>query len=365
MRRSSYNTSTFLNQKELSELIATDVERDTGELHRMLSLLDLIVMNLGSIVGAGIFSLSSFAAHWYAGPSILISHIIAFIVSMLTALTYADLTSKFKGSPGSTYSYCQVSLGQGPAFIIGWNLIASYAMLVSSVAGSWSGYMHFFVARVLGWSVNSRLTSSFLSFDADKQIFSLNDEGGVNLSALVITAAIAILLWRFNLRVIRLIVLGMVALKVLLLVVYDISIIQYYASENFSPFIPTNGGSFSKYGVSGMLKAAVLVFFAYSGFESVSTATREAKETITNIPVFGKVHTVSFAIVFSLALSGILYIITAFFMLGAVNYKFLFGDESLAIIADFWGVKWLTIFAEICICFGLPVRIYILIYTRA
>ncbi|OGT45716.1 MAG: amino acid permease [Gammaproteobacteria bacterium RIFCSPHIGHO2_12_FULL_41_20] len=257
-------------------------------LRRCLTALDLILLGIGAIIGAGVFVLTGVAAATKAGPAITISFIIAGGASMFAALAYAELAASISGC-GSAYSYAYAGFGEFIAWVIGWNLLLEYIMAVSSVAIGWSGYVTDML-KVLGIH-----TPIFIT----KNLF----EGGlVNLPAMLIVMAIALLLCigakqsaRFNAII--------VFIKLIAITIFIVVATDHVQVQNWSNFFP--------FGWSGVVSGAALVFFAYIGFDALSTTVEETISPQRDIPI---------GIIVSLVICTVVYIIVSILLTGIVNY---------------------------------------------
>jgi APA family basic amino acid/polyamine antiporter len=259
-----------------------------SSLHRTLSAFDLTLMGIGAIIGAGVFVLTGVAAATKAGPAVILSFTIAGMAAMFAALAYAELASSVGGS-GSAYSYSYAGFGEFIGWLVGWNLILEYAMSVSTVAIGWSGYVvNFFEA------VNIHLPHSITSGPF---------EGGVvNLLAMFIILSLSGLLClgvrqsaRFNAVV--------VYIKLLTIAAFIVVAIPNVQPSNWVPFVP--------FGWSGVMEGAALVFFAYIGFDALSTAVEETVNPQRDIPI---------AIIASLIGCTLIYILVAALLTGIVSY---------------------------------------------
>lgn len=260
-----------------------------SDLHRTLTSFDLTLMGIGAIIGAGVFVLTGVAAATKAGPAIMLSFVLAGIASMFAALAYAELAASIGGT-GSAYSYAFAGFGEFVAWIIGWNLILEYAMSVATVAIGWSGYVSNFFESI-GLPMPHAITTNPF-------------EGGIiNLPAFLIIFAIGALLCvgirqsaKFN-NVIVAIKLSTIALFIII------------AAMNINP---TNWHPFMPFGAMGVVQGASLVFFAYIGFDALSTAVEEAIEPQRSIPI---------GIIFSLIGCTLIYIIVSGLLTGIAPYQ--------------------------------------------
>ncbi|WP_254070610.1 amino acid permease, partial [Acidisphaera sp. L21] len=278
-------------------------DKDAG-LQRTLGAANLVSLGIGAIIGAGLFSLTGIAAADYAGPAVVLSFLLAAAGCALTGLCYSELASMIP-SAGSAYAYAYATLGELAAWIIGWDLLLEYAVGAGTVAVSWSSYVQ---SLLHGWGVN-----------LPHSLVAAPDAGGiVNLPAVGIILAISLLLIagiRESARVNAVIVVLKVAV---VLTVIGVGVF-YIAPANYHPFIPDNTGTFGSFGWSGILRGAGVVFFAYLGFDAVSTTAAEAKEPQRTMPI--GIHG-------SLVICTILYVAFAVVLTGMVNYEQMHGDAA-------------------------------------
>jgi APA family basic amino acid/polyamine antiporter len=280
------------------------IEGEDAGLRRSLTAWQLVGLGIGAIVGAGLFSLTGIAAADYAGPAVVLSFVIAAVGCALTGLCYSELASMVPAA-GSAYSYAYAALGEAVAWMIGWDLLLEYAVGAATVAVSWSSYLG---SLLHGWGV-----------ELPHWLSAAPAAGGVaNLPAMAIIAVLSLVLiggitesaW-VN-AVITALKLAVVA------VVVGVGVF-YVKAENYTPFIPANTGHFGAFGWSGILRGAAVVFFAYLGFDAVSTAAAEAKRPQRTIPI---------GILGSLAVCTVLYLAFAAVLVGMVKYTKMHGDAS-------------------------------------
>jgi APA family basic amino acid/polyamine antiporter len=309
-------------------LEALQAEADRGLLRRSLGPWNLTALGIGSIIGTGIFVLLGTAAAQNAGPALVISMIISAVGYAFAGLCYAEFASMVPVA-GSAYTYAYATVGELFAWIIGWDLILEYALSVSTVAVGWSGYF-VSLARDIGVTVPASLAAP-------------PPDGLFNLPAAMIVLLVAALL-----------VIGikqsadtntlLVAIKAMVLVVFVVAGAAYVNRDNLTPFIPPNTGTFGSFGWSGVLRGAGVMFFAYIGFDAVSTAAQEAKNPSRDMPI---------GILGSLAICTIIYIAVATVLLGIVPYQRLNVADPLAVGIDATGLKWLSPVIKMAALFGL------------
>jgi len=304
----------LFSTKPISAIIAEASETGEGHLKKALSALDLTMLGIGAIIGTGIFVLTGQAAGKHAGPAVIISMIIAGIVSAFAALCYSEFASSVPIS-GSAYAYGYGTLGEFVAWIIGWDLILEYAFGAATVAVGWSGYVVSLLRDTL--HINYPLA---LSAPPGQQIMAPDGTvvavGVFNLPAALIAVAVTFLLIRgikesasFNSVI--------VIIKVLVVVLFIVAGIGYVNPNNIG--LTCTAGSpgcleFMPYGFSGVVTGAAVIFFAYIGFDAVSTAAQEAKNPQRDMPI---------GILGSLAICMVLYILVAGIMVGLVDYRLL------------------------------------------
>jgi APA family basic amino acid/polyamine antiporter len=297
-------------------------EADTfNELQRTLDARALVLLGIGAIIGTGIFVLTGTAAANHAGPALVISFLIAGLGCALAGLCYAEFASMIPVS-GSAYSYSYATLGEFVAWFIGWNLILEYLFAAATVAVGWSGYVVSLVEQ-LGWHLPDTLTNA--PFTKGPGHFEIVRTGAlVNLPAVLIIAAITALCYvgihqtaRFNAIV--------VAIKVTVIVLFVGFGIWVVDGANWQPFIPENSGQFGHFGWSGVVQAAGIIFFAYIGFDAVSTAAQEAKNPQRDMPI---------GILASLAVCTVLYVAVSAVLTGMVHYSELNTPAPVALALD-------------------------------
>lgn len=326
----------ILTRKSVAELQA---DADHSTLRRALGRWQLTALGIGSIIGTGIFVLTGTAASQHAGPALVLSMVIAGIACAFAGLCYAELASMIPVA-GSAYTYAYATVGELTAWIIGWDLILEYALSGSTVAVGWSGYFVSFMSD-LGVHIPAALTA------APGQ--AVADASGATVMGVFNAPAAAIVL-----LVSGLLALGiresasanaiLVVIKSAVLVVFVIAGIAYVNREHLTPFIPPNAGAFGHFGWSGVLRGAGVMFFAYIGFDAVSTAAQEARNPQKDMP---------YGILMSLVLCTVLYIAVAIVLIGIVPYEKLNVADPIAVGIDATGLTWLSPVIKVSAIFGL------------
>ena len=308
-------------------------ETRTSELKRSLGPWNLVFLGIGCIIGAGIFVRTGNAAALHAGPAVLISYLIAGVVCAFAGLCYAELASTLPVS-GSAYTYSYTTIGEFAAWVMGALLLLEYGLAASVVAVGWSGYMVSLLGD-MGLHIPADLTGP-----TGHPIMVDGVATGAsylfNLPAFLVCGALAMLLVigvsesaKFNNAI--------VAIKVTVLVAFIIvcgfiilkNLPTY--TPNWDPFIPAPTGEKGEFGWSGILRAASIVFFAYIGFEAVSTAGQEAKDPGKDMP---------FGIIGSLLACTVIYILVSIVLTMIVNYKMLNVPDPVAVAVDAFGPQW-------------------------
>ncbi|MCX5619900.1 APC family permease [Bombella pollinis] len=299
----------------------------------------LIMMGVGVTVGAGLFSLTGVAAGQNAGPAVVISFLIAAIAASFAGLCYAELAGMLPAG-GSAYAYAYAGLGEIIAWIIGWDLILEYTVGAGAVASSASGYI---ASLLKGWNIlidprllNPPLTTLTLPNGQTAHAW-------CNLPAMLILFVITLLLMRgtnFSARLNALVVF----IKLLVIVGLIIVCTPFVDVSHFHPFIPQNTGSFGHFGVSGIMRAAGMAFFAYIGIDIVSTAAQDTSNPQRNMPI---------GILGSLLLCAIIYVVFSTILVGVVDYHLLAHDPSpVATAMDKIHLPWMAVLVKIGITFG-------------
>jgi APA family basic amino acid/polyamine antiporter len=292
--------------KSIDVLLAQD-RTDLG-LKRVLGPVNLVLLGIGAIIGTGIFVLSGQAAAANAGPAIVISMVVAGGVSALAALCYAELASTVPIA-GSAYTYAMATLGEFVAWIIGWDLILEYALGAATVAVGWSGNIVSLLAD-FGIHVPATISGGPDSF--------------INVPAILISFLVTWLLVR-GVQESAMVNAVIVIVKVSIILLVIGAGAAFVNGANYTPFIPANTGTFGEYGWSGIVRGAAVIFFAYIGFDAVSTAAQEARDPQRDMPR---------GILGSLAVCAVLYVLVSAVMVGLVPYPELAGPAPMAVAID-------------------------------
>jgi APA family basic amino acid/polyamine antiporter len=338
----------LLRTKSVDDLRA-DAEAAHHALKRSLSALDLVMLGIGAIIGTGIFVLTGTAAAKNAGPAVALSFIVAGIASGFAGLCYAEMASMIPIA-GSAYTYAYATMGELVAWIIGWDLVLEYLVGAATVSAGWSGYVVAFVKSTLGITLPTAWTSAPVVWVEATHDFRATG-AIVNLPAVIITLLVTGILVvgikesaRFNTVI--------VFVKVVVVCLFVVFAAPFVRQDNWHPFIPENTGVFGEYGASGVLQGATRVFFAYIGFDAVSTAAQETKNPRRDMPI---------GILGSLAICTVLYIAVSLVLTGVVPYKELNVPHPIAVGISVTGIQWLTTAVEIGAIAGLSSVIVVLL----
>jgi basic amino acid/polyamine antiporter, APA family len=369
-------------KKSIADLKAEAADTSGEGLKRTLTGTNLILLGIGAVIGAGFFGLTGEAAATFAGPAIPISFVIGGIVCAFAGLCYAEMASTVPVA-GSAYTYAYATMGEFIAWLIGWDLILEYMVGATTVAINWSGYVSSFlhdrgidlpaqflsspgtvmirvpdeVAKELhlrhGWSmlasVSERLKNANVDFSSYPQLSAI-----INLPAMVIVLLVTALLVvgiKESARVNNVIVFIKVSILVLLIALG----LPLVSSSNWGgPFIPQSDEWFH-FGWSGICRAAGVVFFAYIGFDAVSTTAQEAKNPQRDMPI---------GIIGSLVICTILYCLGAIVLTGVVNFKQLHVPDPVAVATDAMGKPWLSFYVKIGAILGLSSVILVMLMSQ-
>jgi APA family basic amino acid/polyamine antiporter len=342
-------------------------------LKKALGPLDLTLLGIGCIVGAGIFVLTGQAAAQYAGPAIVLSFVVSAVGCAFAGLCYAEFASMLPIA-GSAYTYAYATLGELVAWIIGWDLILEYLFGASTVAVGWSGYVtscfadfgitlppsltnacgtHLVLAPQAGWITLSGAAASALAAKGVNIAALPHAVGIINLPAMLIVLAITALLV-IGIKESARLNSAIVFIKITVVLLFVIFGAHYVHAENWTPFIPPNLGGFGNFGYSGILRGAGVVFFAYIGFDAVSTTAQEAKNPQRDMPI---------GILSSLVICTLLYIAVALVLTGMVKYSLLNVPDPIAVGVNAAGsaLVWLRPFIKLGALAGLSSVVLVLL----
>jgi APA family basic amino acid/polyamine antiporter len=334
-------------------LIMQDPEIEQHKLKRVLGPWGLISLGIGVVIGAGIFVLSGQAAANYAGPAIVLSFIISAIGCALAGLCYAEFASMIPIS-GSAYTYAYATLGEFLAWIIGWDLVLEYLFGASTVAVGWSGYVVSFLKDFNINYIPAALCHAPLSYSMAS---GWNTTGAIlNCPAIFIVGLMTTLLvigisesTRVNNAI--------VIIKLIVIVLFIGVGVFFIKFANWSPFLPDNTGQFGSFGWSGVLRGAGVIFFAYIGFDAVSTAAQEARNPQRDMPI---------GILGSLAICTIIFILMTGVLTGIMKYTNLAVPDPIAVAVNAAGpgIAWLRPFIKLGAIAGLSSVVLVLLMAQ-
>ncbi len=338
-------------KKSVESVVNQAANRDSFA--RTLGPVNLTLIGVGAIIGAGLFVLTGDAAANAAGPGVIISFIIAAIVCCFAALCYAEFAS-IAPIAGSAYTYAYIAMGEFFAWIMGLALTLEYLFSFSTVAVGWSGYFSSLM-RDFGITLPEVISKAPLVYNAHD---GWAQSGAViNLPAIVI---IGLLGWLASRGVQSAAFLNtlLVYVKLGVIILFIGFGIAYINSDNLTPFIPSNTGQFGEFGWTGILRGAGIVFFAFLGFDSISTLAQEAKNPQRDLPI---------GMLGSLTISTILYIIFGIVLTGTVSYKLLGVGDPIAVAVNAFGpsCKWLRYIVNGAILSGLTSVILVMLMGQA
>lgn len=316
---------------------------------RTLTARHLVMLGVGAVIGAGIFVLTGQAAANHAGPAIMLSFVLAGIACALAGLCYAEFSALMPVS-GSAYSYSYATLGEFVAWFIGWCLVLEYLFAASTVAVGWSGYLNSFLGT-LGVPIPDALANATFTVANGEFIRS----GAIlNLPAVFIVAAVSGLCY-VGITQSAFVNAIVVAVKVTVILLFVAFGLQYVDPANWQPFIPANEGP-GKFGFEGVTRAAAIVFFAYIGFDAVSTAAGEAKNPQRDMPI---------GILGSLAICTVIYIIVCAVLTGMMSYTQLGTAKPVATALEAYPkLLWLKTLIEIGAIAGLTSVILVMLMAQ-
>ncbi|CAJ1001296.1 MULTISPECIES: amino acid permease [Bacillales] len=325
--------SQFLRKKSISQMLE-QTESKHGSLRKTLGAFDLTMLGIGAIIGTGVFVLTGVAAAKYAGPALVLSFVLAGLACVFAALCYAEFASTVPVS-GSAYTYSYAAFGELVAWILGWDLILEYGVASAAVASGWSGYAQGLLA---GFDIYlpTALTSAY---DPAKGTI-------IDLPAVLITGVITALLMmgtresaRFNNL--------MVFIKVAVILLFLVVGVGYVKPDNWSPFMP--------FGFAGVATGAATVFFAFIGFDAVSTAAEEVRNPQRNMPI---------GIIASLLICTFLYIAVSLVLTGIVPFDQLNVKNPVAFAMQFVQQDWVAGFISLGAITGITTVLLVMMYGQ-
>ncbi|MEN9978035.1 MAG: hypothetical protein RLZZ569_660 [Bacteroidota bacterium] len=330
-------------RKKPISLFEADMKK--SELNRVLGKWGLTSLGIGAIIGGGIFTLTGVAAHEYAGPALALSFVIAGIGCLFAALCYAEFSAVLPVE-GSAYAYSYGTMGEIFAWIIGWNLILEYMMGATTVAVAWSGYfeklLHQFNIHPPMWLMNDPVTAATKAAEAGVAAPSFS----FNLPAFLITWVVTTILVRGIKEAAK--TNNLIVILKIAVVLFVIFVGFFFIdTDNYQPFIPErviDKDGVGHFGWSGVITAASIVFFAYIGFDAVSTQAGEAINPKKDVP---------YAIIMSLVICTVLYILVSLVLTGMVPYGELDMKAPVASAFEGVGMKWATVLITIAAVAGL------------
>ncbi|PST81956.1 amino acid transporter [Pedobacter yulinensis] len=309
----------MFHKKSIEQLLFEAGQSGEGNLKRSLSSWNLVALGIGAIIGAGLFSLTGIAAAENAGPAVTISFVLAAVACAFAGLCYAEFASMIPVA-GSAYTYSYATMGEFMAWIIGWDLVLEYALGAATVSVSWSRYLLELLHKYNIHLPHELIVSPWETVKlGDGTII---DGGVINLPAIFIVSLLSLVLIRGTKESATMNNL-LVILKVAVVLIFIALGWGHINEANYTPYIPENVGP-GQFGWSGISRGAAVVFFAFIGFDAVSTAAQEAKNPQKGMPI---------GILGSLIVCTILYVLFAHVMTGLVNYKDFAGDAKPAATA--------------------------------
>src|ERR1051326_7170380 len=332
----------------------TDLQREAETDHslkRALGALNLTMLGIGAIIGTGIFVLTGTVAARNAGPAVVLSFVLAGVASIFAALCYAEFASLVPMA-GSAYTYGYATLGEFVAWIIGWDLILEYALGSVTVAIGWSGYVVSFLKDV-GIHIPPALSAARgtqVALPDGTTVTALFNLPGIVIIALVTTLLVVGIKESATVNDV------IVMIKVAVVLLFIAGASHAINTANWHPFMPPNTGVREEFGWSGMMTGAGIVFFAYIGFDAVSTAAQEAKNPQKDMPI---------GIIGSLLICTVLYIAVAAIATGIVPYKNLDVPDPIALAADRAGLGWMSSLIKLGAIGGLSSVILVMLLGQS
>ncbi|RXF73348.1 amino acid permease [Hansschlegelia zhihuaiae] len=345
------SASTLMVRKSLDAIARSGSEDGEHALNKSLGWFSITAIGVGGIIGAGIFVLTGTAAAQYAGPGIMLSFVIAGLACVFVGLCYSELAAMIPVA-GSSYTYTYATLGEFAAWVIGWDLVLEYAMGAATASVGWSGYAVSLLADV-GIHLPPALTAA--TGTVVKLADGTETHAIFNVPAAFIVLALTFMLVRGTRESAR-VNNVMVMIKLAVVLSFILIGMWYVDTSKWAPLVPENTGAFGEYGWSGVLRGAAVVFFAYIGFDAVSTAAQEAKLPQRDMPI---------GILGSLLLCTALYVAVAAVLTGLVPYKDLNVADPIAKGVDAIGMGWFSAVIKIGALTGITTVILVLLYGQS
>jgi APA family basic amino acid/polyamine antiporter len=325
---------------------------EAHELKRALGPVNLILIGIGSIIGAGIFVIAGTAAAEHAGPAVLISFVIAGLGCLFAGLCYAEFASMIPES-GSSYTYAYATMGRFMAWFIGWNMVLEYGVSASTVAVGWSGY---FVSLLQNFGIKfpAALANAPIAATGFHDMHWTGAIINVPAVALIVGLTVFLIVGVRESATFNGI---MVLVKTTIVILVILFGLPYVHFNHLTPFIPPNQGSFGKFGISGILAASGMIFFAYIGFEAVSVAAQEARNPRRDLPI---------GILGSLAICTVLYVGMALVLLGLTDWRTLDVPNPVSFaVGKISSLGWLVLWINIGAVVGLASVVFVSLYGQS
>src|SRR5881296_1266197 len=339
----------LLRRKSVTQLQA-DALTD-HRLKRALGATNLTTLGIGAIIGTGIFVLTGTVAAQNAGPAVILSFVLAGVASIFAALCYSEFASLVPMA-GSAYTYGYATLGELFAWIIGWDLILEYALGAVTVSIGWSGYVVSFL-RDIGIHIPAELSAArgtLVTLADGTQVTAIFNLPAVIIIALVTTLLVIGIKESANVNNV------IVFIKVAVVLLFIVAAAHAVNPANWHPFIPPNTGDRGAFGWTGVMAGAGLVFFAYIGFDAVSTAAQEAKNPQKDMPI---------GIIGSLLICTVLYILVSGVATGVMSYRDLNVPDPIAVAADHAGLGWMSSLIKLGAIAGLSSVILVMLLGQS
>ncbi len=325
---------------------------DAHQLKRALGPFNLIMIGIGSIIGAGIFVIAGTAAAEHAGPAVLVSFVIAGLGCLFAGLCYAEFASMIPES-GSSYTYAYATMGRFMAWFIGWNMVLEYGVSASTVAVGWSGY---FVSLLQNFGITfpAALANAPMAATGFHDMHWTGAIMNVPAVALIVGLTVFLVVGVRESATFNGI---MVLVKTTIVILVILFGLPYVHLNHLTPFIPPNQGTFGKFGISGILAASGMIFFAYIGFEAVSVAAQEARNPRRDLPI---------GILGSLAICTVLYVGMALVLLGLTDWRTLDVPNPVSFaVGKISSLGWLVLWINVGAVVGLASVVFVSLYGQS